>query len=221
MRQFSQLSLLLAFSTAWLAGCAAGADPGTSGSASEWRPLFDGSTLSGWTNPYDWGTATVEGGEIRLVGDRKFFIVTNEEFDDFVFEGEVLLPDTMSNAGFMFRANVEKNRVFGYQAEVDPKGRRWAGGLYDEGRRAWLVPAAGDPAAGVAFREGPGTAFRPTDWNRYRIQAQGDSLKIWVNDVLTVAYRDTLDAEGPIGLQHHGEDGKVYRYRNLRIRELP
>jgi hypothetical protein len=203
-----------------LAACAAGgADPAATGG--DWRPLFDGTTLSGWSNPYDWGTASAEDGEIHLVADQKFFLVTEEEFADFVFEGEVMLPDTMSNAGFMFRANVEENRVSGYQAEVDPTGRRWSGGLYDEARRGWLVPAANDSAAARAFREGPGTAFLPTDWNRYRIRAEGDSLKIWVNDVLTAAYSDTVDAAGPIGIQHHGEDGKVYRYRNLRIQELP
>jgi hypothetical protein len=198
------------------------APPGAVATAAEgeWRPLFDGATLTGWSNPYEWGAASVESGEIHLVADQKFFLMTDEEFGDFEFEGEVLMPDTMSNAGFMFRANVEGNRVFGYQAEVDPKARRWSGGLYDEGRRGWLVPAANDSAAARAFREGPGSAFRATDWNRYRIRAQGDSLKIWVNDVLTAAYSDTVDAAGPIGLQHHGEDGKVYRYRNLRIQEL-
>ena len=198
----------------------AGESGAADGAAAEWRPLFDGSTLNGWVNPYDHGSASVVDGEIHLVGDEKFFLVTEEEFDDFVFEGEVMLPDTMSNAGFMFRANVEDNRVFGYQAEVDPKARRWAGGLYDEGRRGWLVPASGDEAAGQAFREGPGAAFDVTDWNRYRIEAVGDSLKIWVNDVLTTATSDTVDASGPIGIQHHGEDGKIYRYRNLRIREI-
>lgn len=217
MRIFRSISVAAALATV-LGACAANA--GTAAGGGEWRSLFDGRTLDGWRNPYEWGTATVQNGEIHLVGDRKFFLVTEEEFDDFVFEGEVLLPDTMSNAGFMFRANVEPNKVFGYQAEVDPKGRRWAGGLYDEGRRAWLVPAAGNEAAGRAFREGPGRAFKPTEWNRYRIEARGDSLKIWVNDVLTTAFSDTMDDSGPVGIQHHGEDGKVYRYRNLRIREL-
>ena len=217
MHRATSASLSLAALVA-LAACASGGASRSDDAG--WRSLFDGQTMTGWSNPYDWGSAEVVDGEIRLLADRKFFIVTDEEFDDFVFEGEVLLPDTMSNAGFMFRANVEENRVFGYQAEVDPKARRWSGGLYDEGRRGWLVPAAGDAAAGAAFRDGPGAAFRATDWNRYRIEAVGDSLKIWVNDVLTAAYRDTVDAAGPIGLQHHGEDGKVYRYRNLRIREL-
>ncbi len=186
----------------------------------DWTALFNGEDLSGWTNPYDWGEAWVEDGEIRLRADEKFFLVTERTFDDFVFEGEVRLPDRESNSGFMFRANVEPNRVYGYQAEVDPTDRAWSGGLYDEGRRGWLHPADGDEAAAEAFREGPGRAFDPDRWNTYRIRAEGDSLQIWVNGTRTTAYRDTLDREGVIGIQHHGEDGKVYRFRNLRIRSL-
>jgi hypothetical protein len=48
----------------------------------------------------------------------------------------------------------------------------------------------------------------------------GDSLEISVNGEQTTAYRDTVDSEGVIGIQHHGEDGKIYRFRNLRIREV-
>jgi hypothetical protein len=150
----------------------------------------------------------------------KFFLVTDETFRDFVFEGELMLPDTLSNSGIQFRSQVEPNRVYGYQAEADPKARRWSGGLYDEGRRGWLHPVRGDAAAEMAFREGPGQAFDPTGWNHYRIEARGDSLKIWINDMLTTAYEDAVDREGVIGLQHHGEAGKIYRFRNLRIREL-
>ena len=32
--------------------------------------------------------------------------------------------------------------------------------------------------------------------------------------------KDSTDAKGPIGIQHHGEKGQVYRFRNLRIRAL-
>ena len=188
--------------------------------AGTWERLFDGQSLAGWSNPYEWGEAWVEDGEIRLRADRKFFLVTDERFRDFVFEGELMLPDTISNSGIMFRAQVEPNRVYGYQAEADPKMRRWSGGLYDEDRRGWLNPPAGDDAAAATFREGPGLALRTTDWNRYRIEARGDSLRIWVNDVLTTEYEDAMDAEGVIGLQHHGEAGKIYRFRNLRVRRL-
>jgi hypothetical protein len=202
------------------AACADGSADGAPAEASEWQTLFDGETLAGWSNPYEWGEAWVEDGEIRLLADRKFFLVTDKRFADFEFEGELLLPDTISNSGVMFRAQVEPNRVYGYQAEADPKARRWSGGLYDEDRRGWLHPVRGDEASETAFREGPGQAFNPTDWNHYRIEARGDSLKIWINGTLTTAYQDATDREGVIGLQHHGEAGKVYRFRNLRIREL-
>lgn len=193
---------------------------GTAAPADAWQPLFDGETLEGWHNPYDWGEAWVENGEIHLRADRKFFLVTDTTYDDFVFEAEVRLPDAESNSGFMFRAHVEPNNVYGYQAEVDPTARAWSGGLYDEGRRQWLHPVREDSASVAAFRAAAGDVYRPDDWNHYRIRAEGDSLIIAVNGHRTTAYRDTMDASGYIGIQHHGEAGKVYRFRNLRIREL-
>lgn len=189
-------------------------------SEANWQSLFDGKSLEGWRNPYEWGEARVENGEIRLQASDKFFLVTDDMYGDFVFEGEVRVPDRESNSGFQFRAQVDTNRVYGYQAEVDPSERAWSGGLYDEGRRGWLHPAEGDSAAGAAFRDEHGGAFDPDGWNAYRIRAEGDSLEIWVNGEQTTAYRDTVDSKGVIAIQHHGEDGKVYRFRDLRIREI-
>lgn len=210
----SLLSLLLA---GLLLACGS---PDSASQNGEWNRLFDGETLDGWTNPYDWGEARVENSEIRLEANDKFFLVTDTTYSNFVFEGEIRLPDRESNSGFMFRANVDTNRVYGYQAEVDPTDRAWSGGLYDEGRRGWIHPADDDSVAGANFRSEHGDAFNPTGWNRYRIRAVGDSLKISVNGEQTTALQDTMDREGVIGLQHHGEDGKVYRFRNLRIRPV-
>jgi hypothetical protein len=36
---------------------------------------------------------------------------------------------------------------------------------------------------------------------------------------LCTDYADDMDAEGSIGLEHHGEDGQVHRFRNIRIKE--
>jgi hypothetical protein len=189
-------------------------------SAEGWTPLFDGRTLTGWTNPYDWGKAWVEDGEIVLQADRKFFLMTQKRYRDFIFEGEVKMPEGTSNSGFMFRSHVQPNRVFGYQAEVDPSDRQWSGGLYDEGRRGWLHPVQKDPNSVRAFVEQTKGAFKRHDWNRYRIHCVGPSIRIYVNDVLTTDYVDTMDREGYLGIQHHGEKGQIYRFRNLRIREL-
>jgi hypothetical protein len=184
-------------------------------------PLFDGKTLSGWKNPYPWGETKVVDGEIHLTGERKFFVVTEKSFSDFVFEGEVLLPEGTANSGFMFRAHAEPNKVYGYQAEVDGSPRNWSGGLYDEGRRMWFIsPIKGDAQSEAAFRQRAGEAFKRNGWNTYRITCKGGHIKIEVNGVTTTEVDDSMDSSGVIALQHHGEKGQLYRFRNLRIKEL-
>ncbi len=188
----------------------------------EFTPLFDGKTMTGWKNPYEWGTIEVKDGEIHLTGEKKFFVVTEKTYSDFIFEGEILLPPGKANSGFMFRAHVQPNKVFGYQAEVDgDEKRKWSGGLYDEGRRMWFIsPIKGDKASEEAFRTRAGDAFKRNDWNTYRITCQGKKLKIEVNGVVTTDVEDATDAAGVIAIQHHGEKGATYKFRNLRIKEL-
>ena len=185
-------------------------------------PLFDGKTLQGWRNPYTWGKSEVVGGEIHLTADKKFFLVTEKTYGDFVFEGEVLLPKGTANSGFMFRAHVEPNKVFGYQCEVDgdPK-RAWSGGLYDEGRRMWFIsPIKGNAASEAEFKKRAGGTFKRDEWNTYRITCKGNKIKIEVNGVVTTDIEDDKDASGVIGIQHHGEKGQTYKFRNLRIKVL-
>lgn len=190
--------------------------------AGEFTPLFDGKTLAGWKNPYSWGKFEVVDGEIHLTADKKFFLVTEKTYGDFVFEGEVLLPKGKANSGFMFRAHVEPNKVFGYQAEVDGDAKRkWSGGLYDEGRRQWFAsPIKGDAASEAEFKKRAGDAFKIDGWNTYRITCIGKKIKIEVNGVTTTEIEDDKDASGVIGIQHHGEKGQTYKFRNLRIKEL-
>lgn len=185
-------------------------------------PLFDGKTLTGWTNPYDSGNAQAVDGEIHLTNDKKFILVTDKTYSDFIFEGEVHLPQGPANSGFMFRGQVKPNKVFGYQAEVDGSpDRKWSGGLYDEARRLWFIsPKKDDPESVKAFRDRAGDCFKRDEWNTYRITCKGHHIKIEVNGVLTSEFDDDKDASGVIGIQHHGEKGQTYRFRNLRIREL-
>lgn len=207
------------------AGCATSADDG-------WVDLFNGKDTTGWTNPYEWGEAEVVDGEIHLTADKKFFLVTEKEYSDFVFEGEVKLPEGKANSGFMFRCHVEPNKVFGYQSEVDGSDRRWSGGLYDEGRRKWIWPGrdgttniadkAKTREAGMAHFAQPEVknALKRNDWNTYRIVCKGPHIQVYVNNVLVTDVWDSTDAAGPIGIQHHGEKGQTYKFRNLRIKEL-
>jgi len=178
----------------------------------DYQPLFNGDNLDGWHNPFDWGEATVKDGVIHLKSSKKFFLVSDNEYGDFVLKVDVKVPDRASNSGIQFRSHKKKNRVWGYQAEVDPSDRRWAGGLYDEGRRGWIHPLKGQKNARQAFK--------PTEWNTYRIKCVGDHIQIWVNGTKTTDLHDPTDLAGHIALQHHGEDGKVYKFRNIRIKDL-
>jgi len=215
--------LMLALSATAFVGRAAAAEQRATPKSHDdgaWKKLFDGKNLDGWTNPYDWGKAWAEDGEIRLQAGKKFFLLTAKKYRDFIFEAEVKMPKGKANSGFMFRCHQKPNRVWGYQAEVDPSDRQWSGGLYDEGRRGWLHPRKGDPAAGKTFVKKTKGAFSRNDWNRYRIHCVGPSIRIYVNGVLTTDYVDTTDREGYIALQHHGEEGQIYQFRNIRIRKL-
>ncbi|VGO19294.1 3-keto-disaccharide hydrolase [Pontiella sulfatireligans] len=186
-----------------------------------WVDLFDGETLTGWNNPYEWGESKVVDSEIQLMANKKFFLCTEKTYSDFIFEAEILMPESKSNSGIMFRCHVEPNKVYGYQAECDTSERAWSGGLYDEGRRKWLNPRKpNDSPSGNAFREKTKGSFKRHDWNKYTIQCEGPRLRIWVNGVLCTDYTDDLDASGYIAIQHHGEDGQLYRFRNIRIKEL-
>jgi hypothetical protein len=190
--------------------------------AQQWVSLFDGESLEGWENPYEWGEAKVQDGEVHLVADEKFFLCTEKEYDDFVFEAEVKLPRGEGNSGFMFRAAKEKNKVWGYQAEVDPTERAWSGGIYGESFGGWRFQPRkpNNSPAGSAFRTATDGSFDPMDWNHYRIKCAGNRIQIYVNGTLCSDYFDDSRDKGLIALQHHGEDGKIYRFRNIRIKEI-
>lgn len=194
-------------------------------------PLFNGNDLTGWRNPYEWGEAKVVDGEIHLKANKKFFLVTEQKYGDFELQVELKLPEGKANSGVMFRCHVKPNRVYGYQAECDGSDRRWSGGLYDEGRRKWVWPSTQgrslpeflkyEQASKAHFAKPEiRDALKRNDWNIYHIRCVGDQLTITLNGVEVTNLKDDTDAEGYIAIQHHGEQGQTYKFRNIQIQEL-
>lgn len=205
--------------------------------------LFDGETLDGWVQRGGKAVYEVKDGMIvgtTVAATPNSFLCTAKDYGDFVLELE-LKGDIGLNSGIMFRAQcspeaytdegvdadgkswqrgIAANRVHGYQMEIDhDKGRRWSGGVYDEARRGWLFKLGGDD------KQSAREAFKFGDWNHYRIEARGDSLKTFVNGVLASDLVDSADAAGFIGLQVHSiykptDVGLQIRWRNIRIQEL-
>jgi len=188
----------------------------------EWEVLFKDAGLSNWENPYDWGKAEYADGVVSLMSEKKkCFLVTKKEYANFVFEGEVKMPVGKGNSGILFRCQKAKNNAWGYQAEVDVWDRKWSGGLYDEGRRGWFIsPIKNDAESIAAFRARAGECFKQGEWNKYRIVCVGSHIQIYVNGVLTTDVHDEMDLKGYIAIQHHGEKGLIYQFRNLRIKDL-
>jgi hypothetical protein len=127
--------------------------------------------------------------------------------------------DPTVNSGVQIRSESRPDYrdgvVHGYQVEIDPSPRAWSGGIYDEQRRGWLQNPKDDPAAQKAFKVG--------EWNRYRVEADGDRIRTWVNGVPVSDLTDGVTRSGFIGFQVHQakEAGLTVKWRSVRIQELP
>lgn len=211
---------------------------GTAGmAADDFKPLFDGQTLDGWTQHGGKATYVVADGAIvgsAVLNTSNSFLCTDKNYGDFVLELEFIV-DPELNSGIQIRSNVfdepttidlgdgktkdiPADRVHGYQVEIDPSPRSYSGGVYDESRRGWLQDLSENEAAR--------NAFKPGEWNHYRIECRGDSIRTWVNGVAAADLTDSLTASGVIALQVHGvgndkeKEGIQVRWRNIKIDDL-
>ncbi len=186
-----------------------------------WMALFNGYDFSGWNQKG--GKASYEVIDNAIVGTTvanspNSFLCTNQMYGDFILEYEMKL-DTGLNSGVQIRSNsfpdYRKGRVHGYQVETDPTPRAFTGGIYDESRRGWIYPISRNPKAKYAFKDG--------EWNHFRVEAVGNSIRTWVNGIMCANLVDDLTSEGFIGLQVHSvfqSDmvGKIVKWRNIRIK---
>jgi Domain of Unknown Function (DUF1080). len=184
-----------------------------------WVDLSDG-TLNGWTQKGGVANYTVK--DDAIVGSTvhdtpNSFLTTDKMYGDFIMELDYKVDSTM-NSGIQIRSNsfphYQNGRVHGYQIEIDPSDRAWSAGIYDEGRRGWLVTLDDNPEAQKAFKQ--------NDWNHYRVEAIGDTIKTWINGVPAAHLIDDKTPSGFIALQVHsiGKDQKAgteIAWRNIKI----
>jgi hypothetical protein len=184
-----------------------------------WVELFDGKTLDGWAQHGGKATYRVEDGAIvgtSVPNTPNTFLCTEREYGDFALEYEYF-PHPSLNCGVQFRSQIREkgDRVWGYQCEIDPSGRKWSAGVYHEAGRGWLYPAESASAQ---------AAFRPGEWNRVRIVCLGPIVKTFLNGVHVAELLDAGEAKGIIGLQVHGvgknKTPMSIKWRKLRIMEL-
>ncbi len=214
-----------------------------SGKKAGYASLFNGKNLDNWVKRGGEATYKIEGDTIvgtSTLNTSNTFLCTKREYSDYILEVELKVDDGL-NSGIQIRSHchaqptkveikneegetvtttIPAGRVHGYQVEIDPSDRAFSGGIYDEARRGWLQKPAGDE--NKAARE----AFKRGEWNKYRIQAIGSSIKTWINGVPVSNLTDDMDAAGLIALQVHGIGdhkelaGTQVRWRNIFIKEV-
>jgi len=189
-----------------------------------WKYLFDGKNLNSFDITGDRGKVWVENGEIicHMVCNttQHTFVKTRKTYDNFILEAECK-DEGDFHTGILFRCidapDTATVSIYGYQVKIDPTPRKWTGGVFDDFGKTWkwMYDLSGDAKA----RE----AFKMNEWNLFRIEAIGPSIKVWVNGIPTVNMINTKYTKGKIALKIHSmgnlpEKEKILvHYRNIKI----
>ncbi len=174
-----------------------------------WQPLFNGKNLQAWEEIGKAAWTVEEGmlvgrqGENQAPGD----LLTDKDYDDFLLRlaYKVKWP---ANTGVWFRyqsANVA------YQADIleykDPVA--WSGTLYCTGKMFLAV----NEDETLVNREG---------WNTMEIRAEGDHIRIRLNEHLVADVHDDTSDHGKIGFQvHQGDQFATMKVIARDVRLLP
>ncbi|MEX2368291.1 MAG: DUF1080 domain-containing protein [Balneolaceae bacterium] len=185
--------------------------------AQEYKQLFNGENLSGWTIHgtekwyVDEGELVCESGPDKNFG----YLSTNESYKNFVLS-LYFKQEANGNSGVFFRSSIEGTKISGWQVEVAPEGLH-TGGVYESYGRGWLIKP--DPE--------DEKILKPTDWNHLVIRVVNEKVTTWLNENQMIHLKDEKigQEDGFIALQIHSvnegspENVKV-RWKDIRIKVL-
>jgi len=187
-----------------------------------WKDLFNGKNLKGWKQLNGKAEYKVENGcisGISVPNAPNSFLATEKDYTNFILEYDMKMDEGL-NSGVQIRSHslptYNNGRVHGLQVECDNSSRAWSGGIYDEARSGWLYPLEYNPAAK--------SAYKPTEWNHYKVLAYGNHIITWINDIPCANLVEENVETGFIALQVHGTSrqelaGKKIQWKNIRIKD--
>ena len=181
--------------------------------AAEFKPIFDGKTLRGWT-PAPGGKWEVKDGAIVGTSPkserRHGILLTDKQYSNFVVKAKFRVLS--GDSGFYFRAERVKSAVsvHGFQVEVDTSQE--TGGLYETGGRAWVHR----PTAEVIKKR----KYKKGEWTDLELSAIGRNIVVKINGVVSTELKnDKGRLKGHIGLQLHGGQVMHVEYKEIVISE--
>ncbi|HEY0968663.1 MAG TPA: DUF1080 domain-containing protein [Opitutaceae bacterium] len=196
----------------------ASAFPGFAASpADALKPIFNGKDLTGWKLVPEANVHwRVENGVLIGESDEKrtgSYLWTEKSYKDFVLELDVRwhgAPEDIDTGVSLRKPS--------FQVQMGTSrslGRDMTGSMLTDGvGHPTRYPEAGRAKDWEKY-------FRKGDWNTFRIEARGDTFKVWINGHLTTEYTDPKWAgAGPLGLQFHDAVKMKLEFRNIRLAEL-
>jgi len=172
----------------------------TSGQASEWKTVLDGTSLKGWDVVGNANWSVADGAVQASMGNG--FLVTPASYTDFQITADFWVTDD-ANSGVFIRCSDPKtiNAMNAYEVNIydkRPDQTYRTGGIVDVAKPASVVMTGGK-------------------WNTIDITARGAKLIVLINGMPMVNVDDKAHPRGPIALQYGA--GTV-KFKNVRIRTL-
>jgi hypothetical protein len=199
--------------------------------AAGWRPLFDGSTLTGWHVYHATGAPTgwtAANGVVSRVG-RGGDLVTDEQFGSFDLALDWKIQPG-GNSGIIYRITDEGEATYMTGPEMQ---------VLDDARHADGKDPLTSAGAVYGLYPAPRGIVKPAgEWNAARLVVNGNHVEHWLNGTRMAQYElgssewsqkvaaskfaawpgYGKSSRGRIGLQDHGDS---VSYRNIRIKVLP
>jgi hypothetical protein len=174
-------------------------------------PAFNGKDLAGWKAPAEndaKGWWKVQDG--LLVGEndaakKGSMIYTEKSYKDVIFEAEVRWTGDVDTGFMMRKPEIQMQLGISRSLKKDMSGSFYNG----------KYPEAGQAKESAKL-------MKKDDWNKFRLQAKGDTFTVWINGEKAAEYTDAkYAAEGPIGLQIHPGVAMKVEFRNIQLKPLP
>ncbi len=192
---------------------------------SEWIPLFDGNTLTGWEAGENPNSFSVREGRIVCDGSRAHLFYTGKvgdaDFKNFEFKADVMTQPG-ANSGIYIHTSFENQGWPSKGYEIQINNSYTGHGFYYEYKKTGSL---------YAIRNMFKTLAEDNEWFTMHILVEGKRIRVKVNDMLVVDYMepakpvrfgeylDRVLSSGTFALQCHDPDSKVF-FKNIMVKPL-
>ncbi|MFM7180887.1 MAG: DUF1080 domain-containing protein [Verrucomicrobiales bacterium] len=198
--------------------------------------LFNGKDLTGWEGKPGWwrvedGALTSESTPEKPCLKPNYLFWRGGQPSDFELVIDFRISD-QANSGIQIRSQEKPDwDTFGYQADMTGDGSLMGfvyhhqhGLISERGQKTTItadgkktVEPLGDPAALLKN-------YKSGVWNTYRIICQGQSISLYLNDVMVCQITDHRitgeQSRGHIALQMHPGPPMKAQFKNIRLKKL-